>query len=43
MLRRVEVAEAAPVERTVTLVSPTGIRIEGVTIAEVIVILRGLT
>ncbi len=42
MLRRVEVAEAAPAERTVTLVSPTGIRIEGVTIAEVIAILRGL-
>ena len=42
MLRRVEVTEAAPAERTVTLVSPTGIRIEGVTIAEVIVILRGL-
>jgi hypothetical protein len=34
--------EAAPTERTVTLVSPTGIRIEGVTIAEVIAILRGL-
>ena len=42
MLRRVEVAEAAPAERTVTLVSPTGIRIEGVTIADVIAILRGL-
>ena len=42
MLRRVEVSEAAPVERTVTLVSPTGIRIEGVTIADVIAILRGL-
>lgn len=46
MLRRVEVVEAAPAdapaERTVTLVSPTGIRIEGVTIVEVIAILRGL-
>lgn len=42
MLRRVEVAEAAPAERTVTLVSPTGIRIEGITIAEAIAILRGL-
>jgi hypothetical protein len=42
MLRRVEVAEAVPVERTVTLVSPIGIRIEGVTIADVITILRGL-
>lgn len=42
MLRRVEVAEAAPAERVFTLVSPTGIRIESVTIAEVIAILRGL-
>lgn len=42
MLRRVEVVEAAPAERLVTLVSPTGIRIEGVTITEVIAILRGL-
>ena len=42
LFRRVEVAEAAPAERTVTLVSPTGIRIEGVTIADVIAILRGL-
>lgn len=43
MLRRVEVTEAAPAERTVTLVAPTGIRIEGVTIADVIAILRRLT
>jgi hypothetical protein len=43
MLRRVELAEAAPVERTVTLVSPTGIRIEDVTITDVIAILRALT
>jgi hypothetical protein len=42
MFRRVEVVEAAPTERTVTLVSPTGIRIEGVTITEVIEILRGM-
>lgn len=41
MLRRVEVAEAVSAERTVTLVSPTGIRVEGVTISEVITILRG--
>jgi hypothetical protein len=39
MLRRVEIAELAPPERTVTLVSPTGVRVEGVTISE---ILRGL-
>ena len=43
MLRRVEVVAAAPVERTVTLVSPTGIRIDGVTITDVIAILRALT
>ena len=42
MLRRVEIAEAAPTERMVTLVSPTGVRVEGVTISEVITILRGL-
>jgi hypothetical protein len=42
MLRRVEVAESAPTERSFTLVSSTGMRIEGVTIAEVIAILRGL-
>jgi len=43
MLRRVEVDEPAPVERTIVLVSPTGLRIEGLTIADVIAILRGLT
>jgi hypothetical protein len=47
MLRRVEIAALAPApapaERTVTLVSPTGVRVEGVTISDVIEILRGLT
>ena len=33
----------APPEGTVTLVSPTGLRIEGVAIADAIAILRGLT
>jgi len=42
MLRRVEIAELARPERTVTLVSPTGVRVEGVTISDVIEILRGL-
>lgn len=42
MLRCVEVAEPAPVQRTIVLVSPTGLRIEGLTIADVIEILRGL-
>jgi hypothetical protein len=42
ILRRVEVAEPASAERTIVLVSPTGLRIEGLTIAEVIAILRGL-
>src|ERR1043165_2312182 len=41
-LRRVEVAEPAQVERTIVLVSPTGLRIEGLTTADVIAILRGL-
>ena len=43
MLRRVEIAaEAARPDRTFTLVSPIGVRVEGVTISEVISILRGL-
>jgi|SRR5882724_6661263 len=42
LLRRVEVTEAAAAERTVTLVSPTGMRVEGVTIADAISVLRGL-
>ena len=41
-LRRVEVTEPAQVERTIVLVSPTGLRLEGLTIADVIAILRGL-
>lgn len=40
-LRPVEILEAEPV-RTVTLVSPSGMRVEGLTIADVITILRGL-
>ena len=40
-LRPVEVIDAPPAG-TVTLVSPTGLRIEGVAIADAIAILRGL-
>ena len=42
-LRRVEVAEVAEPARTITLVAPTGVRIEGVTVADAIAILRGLS
>lgn len=43
LLRRMEVTDAAPAERTFALaVSPSGLRIEGLTIADVIAILRGL-
>lgn len=38
----VEVIDAPPMG-TVTLVSPTGLRVEGVSIADAIAILRGLT
>ena len=43
-LRPVDVVDAGdtPPDRTVTIVSPSGLRIEGVTIADVITILRGL-
>jgi hypothetical protein len=41
-LRRVDVIDEPP-RRTVTVVSPSGLRIEGVTIADVIAILRGLS
>jgi len=40
-LRPVQVIEEPPC-RTMTIVSPSGLRIEGVTIADVIEILRGL-
>ena len=40
-LRPVDVIDERPV-RTVTIVSPSGLRIEGVTIADAIAILRGL-
>jgi transposase-like protein len=40
-LRPVQVVEEPPC-RTVTIVAPSGLRIEGVTIADVIAILRGL-
>jgi hypothetical protein len=40
-LRPVDVIDE-PAERTVTVVSPSGIRIEGVTIADAITILKGL-
>ena len=40
-LRLVEVIDAPPIG-TVTLVSPTGLRIEGVAIVDAIAILRGL-
>ena len=40
-MRPVQVIETPPAE-TVTLVSPTGLRIEGVTLAGAIAILRGL-
>jgi len=40
-LRPVDVIDEAPV-RTVTIVAPSGLRIEGVMIADVITILRGL-
>lgn len=40
-LRQVEVIDAPPIG-TVTLVSPTGLRIEGVAIVDAIAILRGL-
>src|SRR5947207_1416045 len=40
-LRPVDVVDA-PASDTVTLVSPTGLRIEGVAIADAIAILRGL-
>jgi hypothetical protein len=40
-LRPVDVIDERPV-RTVTIVSPSGLRIEGVTIADAITILRGL-
>ncbi len=42
-LRRVEVTEFAEPARTITLVAPTGVRIEGVTVADAIAILRGLS
>lgn len=41
MLRPVEVIDAPP-SGTVTLVSPTGLRIEGVAVVDAIAILRGL-
>lgn len=41
MLRPVEVLDAPP-SGTVTLVSPTGLRIEGVAVIDAIAILRGL-
>jgi transposase-like protein len=41
-LRPVVVDEAAPAARTVTLVAPSGLRLEGVTIADAIAILRAL-
>lgn len=41
-LRPVTVIDEPP-SRTVTVVSPSGLRIEGVTIADVIAILRGLS
>ena len=40
-LRRVDVLDDPPI-RTVTIVSPSGLRIEGVTIADAITLLRGL-
>ena len=40
-LRPVDVIDEAPV-RTVTIVAPSGLRIEGVMISDVITILRGL-
>jgi transposase-like protein len=40
-LRPVEVLEAEPV-RTMSIVSPSGLRVEGLTIGDVITILRGL-
>lgn len=40
-VREVEVIDAPPAG-TVTLVSPTGLRIEGVAIADAIALLRGL-
>jgi transposase-like protein len=40
-LRPVQVIEAPPC-RTMTIVSPSGLRVEGVTIADAIEILRGL-
>lgn len=42
-LRRVELEESVPVERTVTLVAPNGMRVEGVTVRDAVAILRGLT
>jgi transposase-like protein len=41
LLRPVEVLESAP-DRSVTIVSPSGLRVEGLTITDVITILRGL-
>jgi len=41
-LRPVDVIDTEPSLRTVTIVAPSGLRIEGVTIADVIAILRGL-
>lgn len=42
-LRRVEVIDEETAEWTLTLVAPTGMRIEGLTVAAAIAILRGLT
>lgn len=41
-MRPVDVIDAPPAG-TVTLVSPTGLRVEGVAIADAIAILRGLS
>jgi hypothetical protein len=40
-LRPIDVIDEPP-RRTVTVVAPSGVRIEGVTIADVIALLRGL-
>jgi hypothetical protein len=41
-LRPVDVIDDEPPGRTVTIVAPSGLRVEGVTIADAITILRGL-
>jgi transposase len=41
-LRPVDVIDDVPSTRTVTIVAPSGLRLEGVTIADAITILRGL-